>query len=441
MSGGIQKAKSIFSRFLHTGIDASTPAHLIDRIVYSNWICAIGTFINIMGAQANYAEGNRFLLNWNGVYQLAIIACWALNRRKLYLAGRVLLNSITVLGISTSSAAVGRGIQMEHFLLATSALSFTLFHPSERRWAWLFGSISIVAFLYIAYQPGPVLNVISPPWQYRVEDLRANQSMYALLIISSLIALSNAYARATKLADEQRAKLFESNKMVALGQMASGIGHEVNTPISVIHALTEMMSRKLKTPELNREELIQALEKIQATTRRVGQIVDGLRGFSRSADNLPFVLTPMNQIVDDTLTLCQERVLSIGVALTVIKAQEGGAAECRAVQISQALLNLLNNACDAIASHKEKWIKISIHENASQVAIHVQNSGSKIPREIREKLFQPFFTTKEVGRGTGLGLAVSLAMLKEHGGSIHLDADAPNTTFIMTLPKQRLRQT
>ncbi|MFL5814743.1 MAG: sensor histidine kinase [Bdellovibrionia bacterium] len=431
--------KAAFSRFLHTGVDDGTPSHLIDRIVYSNWIYAIGTLINLMGAQANFSQGYYFLLSWNGIYQLTILVCWLLNRKKFYLVGRVMFIATFVAGICTTSAAVGRGIQMEHFLLATAALSFTLFHPTERRWAWLFGSVSILAFFYFIHQPAPIFQVTLQPWQYRIEDLRANQYMYALLIICSLIALSNAYARATKLADEQRVKLFESNKMAALGQMASGVAHEINNPVTAIRTTVELMSRQLNSEGIRRDDLRRSLNRLQDVTYRIVRIVDGMQGFARGGNHLPFVLTPVNQIIDETLGLCQERFLSLGVQFWVTKSSNDATVECRPVQITQALLNLLNNACDAIEPHQEKWIKISVHEIAADVTIHVTNSGGRIPREHLGSLFQPFFTTKEIGRGTGLGLAVSLAMLKEHGGSIHLDADAPNTTFVITLPKQRPR--
>jgi two-component system sensor histidine kinase DctS len=109
--------------------------------------------------------------------------------------------------------------------------------------------------------------------------------------------------------------------------------------------------------------------------------------------------------------------------------------ECRAVQISQVLLNLINNACDAISSLNEKWILINAIERNNLIEISVTNSGPKIPAHIREKLMQPFFTTKEVGMGTGLGLSLSKTIAEAHGGRLYLDLGAENTRFVLELPK------
>ncbi len=429
--------KSLLTKIIYAGISDHTPSHLVDRIVYSNWICLLGTLLNIIDARANVVEHFPFLLCWNGIYQLAILACWLLNRRKAYLAGRLVLLSIFYLGVIITSAAQGPAVQVEHFLLALSALAFTLFHPSERRWAWIFGALSAFGFLFFVNQNEPLFHLHFANGLYAPQDLRLNQYCYTLLYVLSLIALSNAYARATKVADEQRAKLFESSKMASLGQMAGGIAHEINNPLSIILAIAEKMSRQAKNGQLTHDDVIQSSERLQNTAFRIVHIVRGLQHFSRDGEKLPFAQSSLNQIIDDTVALCQERFKSMGIELSIERTPRDTAIECRAVQVSQALLNLLNNACDATRSQKEKWVHVSTHDLESKVKIYVRNGGEKIPPFVQEKLFQPFFTTKEVGGGTGLGLSVSLAMMREHGGSIHFDALDPNTTFVMTLPKSR----
>jgi len=98
------------------------------------------------------------------------------------------------------------------------------------------------------------------------------------------------------------------------------------------------------------------------------------------------------------------------------------------------LLNLLNNAHDAIAHLPEKWVRVSVKALGDTVEIRVRDSGRGIPPDIAQKIFQPFFTTKEIGKGTGMGLSISLGIIKAHSGRLTLDESEPNTCFVLSLP-------
>ena len=106
----------------------------------------------------------------------------------------------------------------------------------------------------------------------------------------------------------------------------------------------------------------------------------------------------------------------------------------RGTEISQVLVNLLNNADDAISKMPEKWIKLSVQNRSDWLEIRVTDSGHGIPPGDQKKLFQPFFTTKEIGKGTGLGLSISHGIVKNHGGELTLDTTSPNTCFVVRLP-------
>ncbi|RYG53799.1 HAMP domain-containing histidine kinase, partial [bacterium] len=115
--------------------------------------------------------------------------------------------------------------------------------------------------------------------------------------------------------------------------------------------------------------------------------------------------------------------------------------ECRRVQISQVLINILNNAFAAVLGHPEKSVKLHVHDSGDMVEISISNSGPQIPPELAHKIFQPFFTTKGVGKGTGLGLSISKGLIENHGGDISLDLSAPETRFVIVLPKRQRRKT
>ena len=110
-------------------------------------------------------------------------------------------------------------------------------------------------------------------------------------------------------------------------------------------------------------------------------------------------------------------------------------ANCRAVEISQVLLNLIGNAVDAVEDAQDKWLKIAVLDLGPFIEIAVTDSGRGISEAARKKLFQPFFTTKEIGKGTGLGLSISQGIMVAHKGEIRFDLNSPHTRFVVRLLK------
>ena len=109
---------------------------------------------------------------------------------------------------------------------------------------------------------------------------------------------------------------------------------------------------------------------------------------------------------------------------------------CFDTQISQVLLNLLSNSYDAVLKIDKRWIKITWFIDKDWIKIIVQDSGQGPDPQYSEKILHPFFTTKNIGEGTGLGLSIAKGIMKQHGGDLFFDKDKPNTTFVITFPKQ-----
>lgn len=170
------------------------------------------------------------------------------------------------------------------------------------------------------------------------------------------------------------------------------------------------------------------------TVQRISGIINGLRTFSRDGNGDQMALVPVKQIVESTLTLCREKLKHAEILIQVDPLDDDLKARCRPVQISQVLLNLVGNACDAILALDEKWIRISAERRSDDVVISVTDSGPGIPTEVRAKLFQPFFTTKEIGKGTGLGLSISRGIVDGHRGTLMVDERCGNTRFLLQLP-------
>jgi PAS domain S-box-containing protein len=235
---------------------------------------------------------------------------------------------------------------------------------------------------------------------------------------------------------EYQAHLAASSKMSSLGEMAGGIAHEINNPLTIIHGSVIQLKKKIKKGLTAGEDISDweiQLAKIEATVERIAKIVQGLRTFSRNADGDPMEEMEISQIVKETLELCAERFRNNAVDLQV-KCSVQTQLECRPTQISQIIMNLLNNGYDAAVQLKEKWVHLDVSEVDGSVIVSVTDSGPGIRKDVAEKMMQPFYTTKEVGKGTGLGLSISKRIAEEHHGLLTYDSVSPHTCFVLTLP-------
>ena len=232
-----------------------------------------------------------------------------------------------------------------------------------------------------------------------------------------------------------QAKLHNNSKMVALGEMAAGIAHEINNPLTIINLHSKALEQLVNDEELNRPLVTTFTHKINDTVKRISNIVSSLRKFSAdSSKHDVFEAYQIGAIIEDSLGLCIEKFKAAGVTLQ-LSVPDDLELECNPLDISQVLINLINNAFYAIKNETEKKISISVQDLDGMVVMSVMDSGPKIPMEIRSKLLDPFFTTKPIGQGTGLGLSISRSIIQVHNGEIYLDDSSAKTNFVVKIPK------
>lgn len=232
---------------------------------------------------------------------------------------------------------------------------------------------------------------------------------------------------------ELESRLIKSDRLSALGEIACGIAHEINTPLAIMNVKLLLLKEKILEGSATKQELIADIEKVESTTLRISKIVKGLQTYSRNSDQDPLQQSALHSIISDSLILCQDRIKNEEVQLSV-HCDPNLKIECHPAQISQVLINLLINGIDALKGKEEKWIKIEVSAEGKVLVLRISDSGPGIPHALAQKIMEPFFTTKEVGKGTGLGLSISKNIIETHHGKFFLDQTAPNTTFVITLP-------
>jgi PAS domain S-box-containing protein len=222
----------------------------------------------------------------------------------------------------------------------------------------------------------------------------------------------------------ERAKSLQSAKLASLGEMSAGIAHEINNPLAIITGAADLLYKSLADPEKTRSRL----QTIQRASDRIAKIVGGLRKFSRSSEKSEHCPHVLAEIIKEAVVLTEAKSKRHSVPV-YLELKTAIAITCDEIEIEQVLVILINNGIDAVKASSEKWVRVSLFEQAEAVVLQVRDSGRGIPTEIAKKMFQPFFTTKTVGEGTGLGLSIAKGILDVHKASIEILENDPNTCF------------
>ena len=238
---------------------------------------------------------------------------------------------------------------------------------------------------------------------------------------------------------ETRNKLIQSDKLALLGEMVSGVAHEINNPLAAIMGYNELLLDADSISEKGRT----MLEKSISCVHRCRKIVQGLLSFARKTE-LEKTPANINDIIDNVLAHREYDLAVSNIEVVRNYEIERPIAVVDPNQIEQVFLNLLNNAFDSMAGRDVPGILEvrSFAVDADTMQVEFIDNGCGIKEEDKAKLFDPFFTTKEVGKGTGLGLSVSYGIIKEHDGDLYLDnAHYCGAKFVITLPTVSGRRT
>jgi signal transduction histidine kinase len=255
------------------------------------------------------------------------------------------------------------------------------------------------------------------------------------ILMGSVVARQSSHRREK----EHLASLVTASKMASLGEIAAGVAHEINNPLASISIVGQTLARiaeeKVNGKAIDPAVLSKQVLRISSCVQRIMGIVRGLSDFSRDSSEDPYQPCSLARILEETLDLCHARFFHFGVELRVSAVPRDLQIQCRASQILQVLLNLLNNAFDAVQGLDEQWVELEFRIEDPWVELSITDSGPGIPSEVARNMMKPFFTTKAAGKGTGLGLSISSRIIAEHGGSLRLDEGSAHTRFLVRVPK------
>lgn len=234
----------------------------------------------------------------------------------------------------------------------------------------------------------------------------------------------------------QRISAQEASRLAAIGTMAGGIAHEINNPLSIIKGNADSIKSTMNKEGIVNVTIEKKLNKIIETTDRVASIVHGLRFIASGAvEENKFSKTKLDDLIGYTEEVARDRFSSSAINFDIENNSSTNVIDCRGVQISQILINLLNNSHDAILNKENKWVRLEVYDEQEKVCFKITDSGEGLSSNVVNRLFTPFFTTKEPGKGTGLGLSISKKIAEEHNGLFYYDKNSPNTSFVLKIPK------
>jgi signal transduction histidine kinase len=313
---------------------------------------------------------------------------------------------------------------------------FSVYHesPHVKRTAFYTGSMLFVGLLFIERLTFPLWRLSEYSETGVILFLISCAGLSSLLIAGIFENATIAQTISTEqLMKDRNEKLLGQSKYSELGMMSAGIAHEINNPLAVIQARTTQLLRIYRNPE-RQQDLADGLQQILYTSERINRTIQGVREFVHQDEQSPMVKIDLKILFDDVLAFCGQRMKNHGVNLRFYGLETFSVIGNK-IQLEQIILNLLNNSFDAIEYLPEKWIEVSAHPNGPHIRLYFKDSGNGIPREIASRIMEPFFSTKDIGKGTGLGLALARGIAEKHGGSLQYLYDCPHTTFMLELPE------
>ena len=245
----------------------------------------------------------------------------------------------------------------------------------------------------------------------------------------------SAEYRAKEEAKYEKDRAAHAEKMASIGEMAASIVHEIRNPLTIISGQVTLAEEFLARGKMTDEFVEKLITRLNKSTGRINAIIKSLLNISRNTGSEEKQLCSLSEIYEEVELFASMKIKGTTIPLTFDEYNKEQKVYCLPSELSQVLINLVKNAKEEIYQTPKPWFKITTQCLDDCLEIRVVDCGNGIPQSVLDKIFQPYFTTKARGEGTGLGLSLCKKLIEEnHQGQFFVDASAPNTTFVISLP-------
>jgi signal transduction histidine kinase len=278
------------------------------------------------------------------------------------------------------------------------------------------------------------LSIGGSSYETHLNPLRENGEIIG---VSGLTVDMTKHLALEQYLDEERHRLMASQRLNSLAGIASGLAHEINNPLAIISGYAEQLFAQAEKGSLTNDRLIFTTRKLIEACERCHRIIEGLKTFARDGSSDPFELCSVNDWVQSTLFLLQERLQAAGIQMIFKPLLQDIQIEGRRLQLTQSLFNLLVNACEAAMQNIAPLVTIEPEDRGGDIKLKIKDNGPGIPESLHVRIFEPFFTTKDQSRSVGMGLSTAKGMIEQHHGSIEFTSQPGTTCFTIVLPKKQ----
>jgi signal transduction histidine kinase len=433
----------------HEDEETATRIRLVNRIRFPAMAClATLAMINLVqGATANFILESLTLTVW-------IIGSLVFQRQQHRVIRSIGLSAFFVM-IVGSQLIYGQTV-FAHYHMFTLIAAMVLFYEDQHflaRFGPYFVIVGVSLCIMLAGNLFGTTNYPMPPLFSQILDLvlsgifttlsfhflrKENLASQRRLLEEhkALNYLNSELVEAKKLLEDSALKMAHKSKMTAIGELGSGLAHEINNPLTVTMGNLHLILSEFERAEPSKEHTIKLATIALEHSKRIQTIVKALRHYSSNWEDSTPEDFDLQDLLRDTTALVISRFREAGTDLLISIGSGPIIINGRPAHLSQAILALLLNAYEATENMTDRWINIVVDCSEQMVQIKFIDSGSGISPAIQEKLMQPFFTTKDVGQGQGLGLSTARAIVTQHNGELDYDPTCEKTCFIMTLPRK-----
>lgn len=227
-----------------------------------------------------------------------------------------------------------------------------------------------------------------------------------------------------------------TEKLVTLGELFAGIVHDMNNPLTLI----EGHIFRIKKLYPNEPVLHESLEKISFSVKKISKLTKSVRLFARNESGKEDFQERLQTLFDEAMAMLEHRLSQFQVSIDPKVQNFLFHGNC--TEVFRVFLNLMSNSVDALqeADSNDKWINVSFHQDLNDTFLTFTDGGKGIPENVQKRLFEPFYTTKGAGKGTGMGLSLSRKIMRDHAGDLVLDKNSPHTSFVLRMPNHCLQK-